>query len=126
MPVPSRIPFIRPVALFVALVCLRPVPVVQAVRQPFGRVAVVVTPDRPDWTYEPGQPVTFRVDGVRDGHQGSGVTGTRPARTSAPGQPVTFRVDVVRDGHQVSGVTVKYAVGPEMLPTPTQATAIVG
>ena len=29
----------------------------------------MVTPDHPDWTYQPGQPVTFRIDVVRDGHQ---------------------------------------------------------
>ena len=38
-------------------------------RQPFSRVAVMVTPDHPDWTYQPDQPVTFRIDVVRDGHQ---------------------------------------------------------
>ena len=67
----------------------------QQVRQPFSRVAVTVTPDRPDWTYQPGEPVTFRVD-------------------------------VVRDGHQVTGATVKYGIGPEMLPPATEATATAG
>ena len=65
------------------------------VRQPFSRVAVTVTPDHPNWTYQPGEPVKFRVD-------------------------------VVRDGHQVAGATVKYGVGPEMLPPATEATATVG
>ena len=41
-------------------------------RQPFSRIAVTVTPDRADWTYQPGQPVTFRIDVVRDGHQVAG------------------------------------------------------
>jgi cephalosporin-C deacetylase-like acetyl esterase len=45
-------------------------------RQPFSRVAVVVTPDRADWTYRPGDPVTFRVNVVRDGHQVQGATVT--------------------------------------------------
>ena len=67
----------------------------QEPRQPFSRVAVTVTPDHPDWTYQPGEAVTFRID-------------------------------VLRDGHQVGGATVKYGVGPEMLPTVTQATAVVG
>ena len=40
----------------------------QQVRQPFSRVAIVVTPDRPSWTYQPGEPVAFRIDVVRDGH----------------------------------------------------------
>jgi cephalosporin-C deacetylase-like acetyl esterase len=44
------------------------------VRQPFSRVAITVTPDRPNWTYEPGEPVTFRVDVVRDGHPVAGAT----------------------------------------------------
>ena len=65
------------------------------VRQPFSRIAVTVTPDRPNWTYQPGEPVKFRVD-------------------------------VVRDGHQVAGATVKYGIGPEMLPPVTEATATVG
>ena len=76
------------------LACIVAAPLAQAPRQPFSRVLVTVTPDRPDWTYQPGEPVTFRID-------------------------------VVRDGHQVSGATVKYGVGPEMLPPVTEATAVV-
>ena len=29
-------------------------------RQPFSRVAVVVTPDHANWTYQPGEAATFR------------------------------------------------------------------
>jgi cephalosporin-C deacetylase-like acetyl esterase len=64
-------------------------------RQPFSRIAVTVTPDRPDWTYDVGQPARFRID-------------------------------VVRDGHQVAGATVKYTVGPEMLPPIVSSTAVAG
>ena len=46
--------------------------VAQVVRQPFSRVAVTVTPDHLDWTYQPGQPAKFRIDVVRDGHQVKG------------------------------------------------------
>jgi cephalosporin-C deacetylase len=46
----------------------------QQIRQPFSRIAVTVTPDRQDWTYQPGEPVTFRIDVVRDGHQVAGAT----------------------------------------------------
>ncbi len=67
----------------------------QGPRQPFSRVSVTVTPDRADWTYRPGDPVSFRID-------------------------------VLRDGHPVQGATVKYGVGPEMLPPSTEATAVVG
>ena len=77
-----------------AVACFVAVPLAQT-RQPFSRIAVTVTPDRPDWTYQPGEPVTFRID-------------------------------VVRDGHQVAGTTVKYGVGPEMLPPVTETTATVG
>ncbi len=70
-------------------------PTAQAPRQPFSRVAITVTPDRPDWTYQPGQPVKFRVD-------------------------------VLRDGHQAAGTTVKYAIGPEMMPPAIETTAVVG
>ena len=41
-------------------------------RQPFSRVAVVVTPDHPDWIYQPGEAVSFRIDVLRDGHQVAG------------------------------------------------------
>ena len=85
----------RYAAVSLALICLAAGPQAQAPRQPFSRVAVTVTPDHPDWTYQPGQPATFRID-------------------------------VVRDGHQVAGATVKYGIGPEMLPPVTQATAVVG
>jgi cephalosporin-C deacetylase-like acetyl esterase len=47
-------------------------PLAQTTRQPFSRVAVTVTPDRQDWTYQPGQPVSFRIDVLRDGHQAVG------------------------------------------------------
>jgi cephalosporin-C deacetylase len=46
----------------------------QQVRQPFSRIAITVTPDRQDWTYQPGEPVTFRIDVLRDGHQVTGAT----------------------------------------------------
>ena len=74
----------RRVAACVAVACLVSEPLAQT-RQPFSRTAVTVTPDHPEWTYNPGEPVTFRID-------------------------------VVRDGHQVKGATVKYGVGPEMMP----------
>jgi cephalosporin-C deacetylase-like acetyl esterase len=83
------------VATFFILTALDTVPLAQAPRQPFSRVAITVTPDHPDWTYKPGEPVKFRVD-------------------------------VVRDGHQASGVTLKYGVGPEMMPPVTESTAVVG
>jgi cephalosporin-C deacetylase len=46
----------------------------QTPRQPFSRVAVTVSPDRPDWTYRPGEPVTFRITALRDGHPVVGAT----------------------------------------------------
>ena len=70
-------------------------PLAQQIRQPFSRIAITVTPDHKDWTYQPDEPVTFRID-------------------------------VVRDGHQAVGATVKYGLGPEMLPPVTEATATVG
>jgi cephalosporin-C deacetylase len=48
----------------------------QTPRQPFSRVAVRVAPDRADWTYRPGDPVTFRIDVLRDGHPVRGATVT--------------------------------------------------
>ena len=81
-------------AVFI-LTALVSVPLAQAPRQPFSRIAIIVSPDHPDWTYQPGEPVTFRID-------------------------------VLRDGHQASGATVKYSVGPEMMPPITESTATVG
>ncbi len=40
----------------------------QGPRQPFSRVSVAVTPDRADWTYQPGQRAVFRIEVRRDGH----------------------------------------------------------
>jgi cephalosporin-C deacetylase len=48
----------------------------QTPRQPFGRVAVTVAPDRVDWTYRPGDPVAFSIDVRRDGHPVRGATVT--------------------------------------------------
>jgi cephalosporin-C deacetylase-like acetyl esterase len=46
----------------------------QGPRQPFSRVTVAVTPDRPDWTYAPGDAVRFAVDVRRDGHPVAGTS----------------------------------------------------
>jgi len=54
------------------------------------------------------------------------VTPDHPNWTYRLGEAAAFRIDVLRDGHQVVGATVKYALGPEMLPPVTQATATVG
>ena len=92
--VPSYITIRRVLSVCAVLACVVAGPLAQGPRQPFSRVAVTVTPDHADWTYQPGEAVTFRID-------------------------------VLRDGHQVSGATVKYGVGPEMLPPVIQATAVV-
>src|SRR6476620_8021867 len=60
------------VALLVAAALL--VVVTAQTRQPFSRVAVVVTPDHSNWTYQPGEAATFRIDVLRDGHQAVGAT----------------------------------------------------
>lgn len=71
---PSYITLRRFLSICVVVAGVVAAPLAQAPRQPFSRVAVTVTPDRPDWTYQPGEAVTFRVDVVRDGHQVSGAT----------------------------------------------------
>jgi hypothetical protein len=38
-----------------------------------GTVRVLVSPDRDDWTYEPGAAVSFRIAVTRDGHPLPGV-----------------------------------------------------
>lgn len=94
MRVPSARSFSPLPAVLLAATLCAAIPLAQA-RQPFSRVAVVVTPDRPGWTYQPGEPASFRVE-------------------------------VLRDGHQAVGATVRYGVGPEMLPPVTQGTFVVG
>ena len=66
----------RSATVLLAVLWIAAVPQAQTPRQPFSRVAVTVTPDHPDWTYQPGQPATFRIDVVRDGHQVVGATVT--------------------------------------------------
>jgi cephalosporin-C deacetylase len=82
-------------AILLLIVSARAMVNAQGPRQPFSRVAVTITPDRADWTYRPGDAVSFRID-------------------------------VLRDGHPLQGATVKYSVGPEMLPPSTEAIAVVG
>lgn len=62
----------RLILAWVAVSCLVAAPLAQQIRQPFSRIAVTVTPDHQDWTYQPGEPVRFRIDVVRDGHQVAG------------------------------------------------------
>ncbi len=66
----------RFVATFLAVVSALALVEAQGPRQPFSRVAVTVTPDRADWTYRPGDPVSFRIDVLRDGHPVPGATVT--------------------------------------------------
>ena len=54
----------RLILAWVAVSCLVAAPLAQQIRQPFSRVAVTVTPDHQDWTYQPGEPVRFRIDVV--------------------------------------------------------------
>src|SRR4249920_2459193 len=42
-------------------------------QQRVGTVHVRVSTDHPDWRYEPGQPVRFRIVAVQDGHVLTGV-----------------------------------------------------
>jgi cephalosporin-C deacetylase len=81
-------------AVCLAVACFVAAPAAQGPRQPFSRVAVTVTPDHPDWTYRPGEAVTFRVDVIRDGHQ---VAGARVKYSVGPEMlpPVTQAAAVV-------------------------------
>lgn len=42
-----------------------------------------------------------------------------------PGQAVRFRIVAVQDGHGVSGVTVKYRIGPEMMPARVEQSVLL-
>jgi len=63
----------RLISVVAALVCIAAGPAAQTPSQP-ARIAVTVTPDRPDWTYQPGAPVKFRIDVLRDGDQVAGAS----------------------------------------------------
>ena len=71
---PPYITLRRVLSLCAVLACAVASTMAQGPRQPFSRVAVTVTPDHADWTYQPGEAVTFRIDVLRDGHQVSGAT----------------------------------------------------
>lgn len=58
----------RRLVLLLSLLVLGATALAQGPRQPFSRVSVVVTPDRPDWTYAPGDAVRFVIEVRRDGH----------------------------------------------------------
>ena len=93
---PALLSSSRLAAVCILTGCLLAVPLAQT-RQPFSRVAVTVTPDRPDWTYQPGQPVTFRIDVLRDGHP---VTGAALKYSVGPEM-----MPAARDGNAVVGTT---------------------
>lgn len=57
--------------LRLALVTLLALPL--AAQDRIGTVQVRVSTDRPDWRYEPGQPVRFRIVAIRDGHPIAGI-----------------------------------------------------
>ena len=60
--------------LLLSVLVLGATALAQGPRQPFARVSVVVTPDRPGWTYAPGDAVRFRIEVRRDGHPVPGAT----------------------------------------------------
>lgn len=62
-----------------------------------GAVSVRVAPDRADWTYEPGQPVTFSITAVRDGHA---ISGTKISYQIGPEMmpPRISRTETLNDG----------------------------
>jgi cephalosporin-C deacetylase len=93
-------------AACMALACLVAAPLAQT-RQPFSRVTVTVTPDHSGWLYQPGEPVSFRIDVVRDGHP---VSGAKVSYSVGPEMlpPVTEATVVVGSGPvTVAGGTMK-------------------
>lgn len=69
-----------------------------------GAVSVRVATDRADWSYEPGQPVTFSITAVRDGHP---VTGAKISYQIGPEMiaPTISRTEVL------TGPTLRVAGG---------------
>lgn len=71
-----------------------------------GAVQVRVTTDRPDWRYEPGQPVRFRIVAVQDGHVLTGVKVSYRIGAEMLPPRVEQSVTLTGDGITVEGGTM--------------------
>ncbi len=76
-------------------------------QQRTGAVSVRVAPDRGDWTYEPGQPVSFQITVVRDGHVVSGAQVTYQVGPEMMPSSISKTEVLGASGLVVSGGTMK-------------------
>lgn len=71
-----------------------------------GTIQVRVSTDRPDWRYEPGQPVRFRIVAVQDGHPLEGVKVTYRIGPEMMPPKIDQTVALTADGITVDGGTM--------------------
>lgn len=90
--------------LRVALLSLLILPVVAQDRT--GTIFVRVSTDRSDWSYEPGQPVRFRIVAVQDGHPLSGVKVTYKIGPEMMPPKIEQTATLTADGLVVDGGTM--------------------
>lgn len=71
-----------------------------------GTIQVRVSTDRPDWRYEPGQPVRFHIVAVQDGHPLGGVAATYKIGPEMMPSKIDQKVTLSADGLTVDGGTL--------------------
>jgi cephalosporin-C deacetylase len=72
-----------------------------------GTIQVRVATDRPDWVYEPGQPVRFRISAVQDGHPVSGGKVTYRIGPEMMTPAIEQTASLSAEGLMVEGGTMK-------------------
>lgn len=77
-----------------------------AAQERTGTVRVQVAPDRDDWTYKPGAPVSFRIAVTRDGHPLSGTNVTYSYGPEMLPPKVEKTVALPKDGLVVAAGTL--------------------
>jgi cephalosporin-C deacetylase len=71
-----------------------------------GTVQVRVSTDRPDWRYQPGQPVRFKIVAFRDGHPLAGVKVTYRIGHEMMPPKIDQTATMTADGVTVDGGTM--------------------
>ncbi len=92
------------VAVLLLIACLAPL---AAAERQIGRIEVLVAPDRPDWTYSPGDNVTFTIRAVRNGAGAGDLKLTYSFGAEMMEPKVTKTVTLGRDGLEVKAGTMR-------------------
>lgn len=94
----------RRTVLQALLLCALALPL--AAQERVGAVQVRVSTDRPDWLYQPGQPVRFRIVAIEDGHPLTGVRVTYRVGPEMMPPRVEKTVELPAEGLVVDGGTM--------------------